>query len=94
MRKWIGFMRISPILEKYYSLYHFQVNYHSSDFAHGYTMVYPHKDEEGRTVIWTRFNRFHKSDLSLMLKQYVIYVFEKCDRETSNQAEINKGGSD
>ena len=48
-------------------------------------MVYPHKDKEGRTVIWTRFNRFHKSDLTPMLKQYVVYVFEKCDRETSNQ---------
>ena len=48
-------------------------------------MVYPYKDKEGRTVVWMRMNRFHKSDLTPMLKQYVVYVFEKCDRETTNQ---------
>ena len=48
-------------------------------------MIYPHKDKDGRTVVWARFGRYYKSCLTDLIKQYAVYQFEKCDSQTSNQ---------
>ena len=36
-------------------------------------------------MLWVRFSRYHKSDLTPLLKQFVVYQFEKCDSQTSNE---------
>ena len=49
----------------------------------GVHVVYPHKDKDGRTVLWVRFGRYHKSRLTELIKQYAVYQIEKCDSQTS-----------
>jgi len=51
----------------------------------GLTSVYPHKDKEGRVLLWNRMSRHHKSDLGQLQRQYVVYMFEKADKQTSHQ---------
>ena len=43
------------------------------------------KDKEGRPIMWGRIGAYHKSDLTPLIKKYLVYIFEKLDRQTSHQ---------
>ena len=43
------------------------------------------KDKEGRLIIWVKINAFHKSELTPLIKKFMVYITEKLDRQTSNQ---------
>ena len=45
----------------------------------------PFKDLEGRPVIWIRSALYKKSDLSPIVKQYLVFLFEKLDSQTSHE---------
>lgn len=43
------------------------------------------KDLEGRPVVFVKGSLFKKTDLDKLMKQYLVYQFEKADRNTTNQ---------
>jgi len=43
------------------------------------------KDKEDRPVMWGRIGMYHKSELTPLIKKFLVYQFEKLDRQTSHQ---------
>ena len=42
-------------------------------------------DKEDRQLVWARIGRYHKSELTPLIKKYLVYWFEKLDRQNSHQ---------